>query len=121
MGFNRVFKGLMNKSSEVFASCLLRSSEKVVYCVSANNTQHMKGMHVWQMYMAESRGKRDAALLVKTVIRSSSMQFHSVNKILASDVLIAKECPCINCQRVQTSNECVKPSYCVHVLCSTVV
>jgi hypothetical protein len=49
------------------------------------------------MYVAESRGKRDAALLVKIVIGSSAKQFHSV-KILASDVLIAKEFPCINCQ-----------------------
>jgi len=100
---------------------VLKGSEKVAYCVSSNNTTRERDACLRQMYMAESRGKRDAALLVKIVIRSSAKQFHSVNKILASDVLIAKECACINCQRVQTSNECVKPSYCVHALCSTVV
>jgi hypothetical protein len=40
--------------------------------------------------MPESRGKKDAALLGKIVIRSSAWQFHSVNKILASAVLITK-------------------------------
>lgn len=70
--------------------------------------------------MIESRGKKDAAVPVKIVIRNSSWQFSSV-KILAPAVLNAKECPCMNCQRVQTSNECVKPSYCVGALCSSVV